>query len=209
MKDHLAFKSAFISPNWCSREKIVLKWPSVQYFEIDIWHAVIGEFAGSFKLKQFWLHFVYVYIFTALSLHMRNLALLILPPPPLKKKVLLYSPYVSVLKITRQCFLLECDGWFFKNRVFCIGERLSFNSSKDKLFTEGHNLCLNFTIRLVHPPCICFVVRLDNKNLQKWLKSIGLFGKLLLKSKGYSSILKVNMLEYGINPEKMLVFLRN
>lgn len=77
--------------------------------------------------------------------------------PP--QKVLLYSPYVSVLKITRRCFLLECDGWFFKNRVFCIGERLSFNSTKDKLFTEGHNLCLNFTIRLVHPPCICFVVR--------------------------------------------------
>lgn len=122
MKDHLAFKSAFISPNWCSREKIVLKWPSVQYFEIDNWHAVIGEFAGSFKLKQFWLHFVYVYIFTALSLHMRNLALLILPspPPPSKKKVLLYSPYVSVLKITRQCFLLECDGWFVEYRVFLV-----------------------------------------------------------------------------------------
>lgn len=122
MKNHLAFKSAFISPNWCSREKIVLKWPSVQYFEIDIWHAVIGELAGSFKLKQFWLHFVYVYILFSLHwvCNMRNLALLILPPPPPKKKVLLYSPYVSVLKITRQCFLLECDGWFVKYRVFLV-----------------------------------------------------------------------------------------
>lgn len=94
--------------------------------------------------------------------------------------------------------------WLF--RVVCIGERLLLNSTKDKLFTEGHNLCLSFTIRLVQPYCICFVVRLDNKNLQKWLKSISLFAKLLLKSKGCSSILKVNMLEYGINPEKMLVF---
>lgn len=94
--------------------------------------------------------------------------------------------------------------WLF--RVFCIGKRLIINSTNDKLFAEGQNLCLNFTILLVHRLCICFVMRLENENLQKWLKSVSLFAKLLLKSEGYSSILKVNILEFGINPKKMLVF---
>lgn len=102
---------------------------------------------------------------------MKNLALLILPPPPPPQKKCYFTvpmckkisitenfsnAHVFVLKITRQCFLLECDG-----KIVSIVQSILYwwkiiiQLNQRQVFTEGHNLCLNFTIRLVHPPCIC------------------------------------------------------